>query len=248
MGHNRQFGWLCVREKKFLFRVLQFSYSEDHRKLPNTEKTYLEGKSNFSVCTVLPLKFFATASDVFYGDFKYFLQHSSFSIRNFCLFLHTTPLSVLRKSMKLLSSLPFLRLRLVMILAKDSLLAIERPVVVLPFFTPFMNMFPLIITLIKAKECLNSMKHIAIVPHSYLSQCMAVFCLPLFEEKDSLFWHYNKYEGNPVQLQPLNSIANNSNSYSWQLYKVSLSCLGKNSKSSTLLYVISKIAVHHIYV
>lgn len=97
----------------------------------------------------------------------------------------TLPIDPVKKEHETcLSLLPFLRLRLVMIIAKHSLLAIERPVVALPFFAPFLHMFSLIITLIKTKECLNSIKRVAIVPHSYLSQYIAVYCLPLFIRRE----------------------------------------------------------------
>lgn len=70
------------------------------------------------------------------------------------------------------------------ILARDSLLAIERPVVVLPFFTLFLPMFPLIITLIKAKKCLNSRKHVASTPLLFVTVYIAVSCLPLFLRRE----------------------------------------------------------------
>lgn len=142
--------------------------------------------------TVLPLRSFATASVVFYGDIKYHLHFTllPFPLKTFVLFPCYPVVPVEKKYEASLSSLPFLRLRFVLILAKHSLLAIERPIPERtgdssPFFVLFCT-FPLIVTLIKTKEHFNSMKHVVSVTHTYLSQYIAIYCFPIFE-KDSLF-------------------------------------------------------------
>lgn len=160
--------------------------------------------------TVLPLRFFCNSlSGLLWGhqvfSSPYFLFH--YKLLFFSPWYPLVPVE--KKYETSLSSLPFLRLRFVLILAKHSLLAIERPVMTLPLFSPFLHMFPLIVTLIKTNERFTSMKHVgSIICHSILLSTVSLY---LSEEKDSLFWHYDKYQEASVQLQPLNSIINNNN-------------------------------------
>lgn len=131
--------------------------------------------------TVLPLRFFCNSlSGLLWGhqvfSSPYFLFH--YKLLFFSPWYPLVPVE--KKYETSLSSLPFLRLRFVLILAKNSLLAIERPVVALPLFSPFLHMFPLIVTLIKTNERFTSMKHVASITHTYLSQYIAIYCFPVF--------------------------------------------------------------------